>query len=33
VARKERSEDGGRRPSKLDVALSRLAPRGLVPTD
>ncbi len=33
VARKERSEDAGRQPSKLDVAMSRLAPRGLVPTD
>ena len=33
VARKERAEDAGRKPSALDVGLSRLAPKGLVPTD
>lgn len=33
VARKERSEDGGRRPAGIDRALARLAPAGLVPLD
>lgn len=31
VARKERAEDAGRRPSRLDRALAGLAPAGLVP--
>jgi hypothetical protein len=31
VGRKERAEDAGRRPAKLDRALARLAPAGLVP--
>jgi hypothetical protein len=33
VARKEGAEDAGTGPSKLDVALARLAPSGLVPLD
>jgi glycine/D-amino acid oxidase-like deaminating enzyme len=33
VGRKEEAQDAGRPPSKLDVALSRLAPSGLVPLD
>ena len=31
VARKERAEDAGRRPARIDRALARLAPAGLVP--
>ena len=31
VARKERAQDAGRRPARLDRALARLAPAGLVP--
>jgi glycine/D-amino acid oxidase-like deaminating enzyme len=31
VARKERAEDAGRKPAKIDRALARLAPAGLVP--
>ncbi len=31
VARKERAEDAGRRPARIDLALARLAPAGLVP--
>ena len=31
VARKERAEDGGRRPARIDRALAGLAPAGLVP--
>jgi putative aminophosphonate oxidoreductase len=31
VARKERAEDTGRRPARIDGALARLAPAGLVP--
>jgi putative aminophosphonate oxidoreductase len=31
VARKERAEDAGRRPSRIDRALTGLAPAGLVP--
>jgi glycine/D-amino acid oxidase-like deaminating enzyme len=31
VARKERAEDAGKQPAKLDRALARLAPAGLVP--
>jgi hypothetical protein len=31
VARKERAEDAGGKPAKLDRALARLAPAGLVP--
>lgn len=33
VGRKERAEDLGRRPSRIDLALARLAPAGLVPVD
>jgi len=33
VARKERAEDGGRRPARIDRALARLAPAGLVPLE
>jgi putative aminophosphonate oxidoreductase len=33
VARKERAEDAGRRPARLDTALAGLAPAGLVPLD
>jgi glycine/D-amino acid oxidase-like deaminating enzyme len=33
VARKEGAEDAGRPPAGLDVALARLAPSGLVPTE
>ena len=33
VARKERAEDAGRRPARLDLALARLAPAGLVPLE
>jgi glycine/D-amino acid oxidase-like deaminating enzyme len=33
VARKERAEDDGRPVAKLDQALARLAPAGLVPLD
>jgi glycine/D-amino acid oxidase-like deaminating enzyme len=33
VARNERAEDGDRRPRRLDRALARLAPAGLVPLD
>jgi glycine/D-amino acid oxidase-like deaminating enzyme len=33
VGRKEEAQDAGRPPLKLDVALSRLAPPGLVPLD
>jgi glycine/D-amino acid oxidase-like deaminating enzyme len=33
VARKERSEDAGRRPARLDRALAGLAPAGLVPLE
>jgi putative aminophosphonate oxidoreductase len=33
VARKERAEDAGRPPTPVDVALARMAPRGLVPTE
>jgi glycine/D-amino acid oxidase-like deaminating enzyme len=31
VARKERAEDAERRPARIDRALARLAPAGLVP--
>ena len=31
VARKERAEEAGRRPARIDRALARLAPAGLVP--
>jgi hypothetical protein len=31
VARKERAEDAGRRPARVDSVLARLAPAGLVP--
>jgi hypothetical protein len=31
VARKEDAEDAGRRPSRVDLGLARLAPAGLVP--
>jgi glycine/D-amino acid oxidase-like deaminating enzyme len=31
VARKERAEEAGRRPARVDRALARLAPAGLVP--
>lgn len=33
VARKERAEDEGRPPARIDRALARLAPAGLVPLD
>jgi putative aminophosphonate oxidoreductase len=33
VARKERTEDAGRRPSRPTLAIARLAPAGLVPID
>ncbi len=33
VARKERAEDAGRRPARIDLALARLAPAGLVPLE
>jgi putative aminophosphonate oxidoreductase len=33
VARKERAEDAGRTPARLDRALARLAPAGLVPLE
>jgi glycine/D-amino acid oxidase-like deaminating enzyme len=33
VARKEGAEDAGRPPAGLDVALARMAPSGLVPTE
>jgi putative aminophosphonate oxidoreductase len=33
VARKERAEDEDRRPGRLDLALARLAPAGLVPLE
>jgi hypothetical protein len=33
VARKERAEDGERKPSPVDIGLARLAPPGLVPLD
>jgi putative aminophosphonate oxidoreductase len=33
VARKEGAQNAGRRPARLDVALSRLGPPGLVPVD
>ena len=33
VARKERAEDDGRRPTRLDRALAGLAPPGLVPSN
>jgi glycine/D-amino acid oxidase-like deaminating enzyme len=33
VARKERAEDAGRRPARIDGAVARLAPAGLVPVD
>jgi glycine/D-amino acid oxidase-like deaminating enzyme len=33
VARKERAEDEGRTVSRLDMAIARLAPQGLVPID
>jgi hypothetical protein len=32
VVRKERAEDAGRTPAKIDVALASLAPSSLVPT-
>jgi glycine/D-amino acid oxidase-like deaminating enzyme len=32
VARKEAAEDAGRRPTRLDARLTRLAPAGLTPT-
>jgi len=33
VSRKERAEDAGKNPSRLDRLLTRMAPPGLVPTD
>ncbi|MGH2881968.1 MAG: amine oxidase, partial [Solirubrobacteraceae bacterium] len=33
VARKERAEDEGRRPARVDRVLAELAPAGLVPLD
>jgi putative aminophosphonate oxidoreductase len=33
VARKERAEDARRSPSRIDIALARLAPAGLVPLE
>ena len=33
VARKEGAEDARRPPAQIDVALARLAPSGLVPTE
>lgn len=33
VARKERAEEAGRRPTRIDRAVARLAPAGLVPLD
>jgi len=33
VARKERAEEAGRRPARIDRAVARLAPAGLVPLD
>ena len=33
VARKERAEDRGRRPSARTLAIARLAPAGLVPVN